>query len=147
MLSILINNFIYELPLEKFSKNSFNLSIHSIFSILKDRISEVSIDNFSKKQIENENGVCSILSTLTIQDKIKQWNENNSNKIKFEICDLLNHRSIYSKLKEFVPDAIIHYAEQPSAPYSMKDRSSAYFTQMNNVMGNLNLLFLSLIHI
>ena len=101
----------------------------------------LSIDNFSKKQIENENGVSSILSTLTIQDKIKKWNENNSNKINFEICDLLNHRSIYSKLKEFKPDAIVHYAEQPSAPYSMKDRSSAYFTQMNNVMGNLNLLF------
>ena len=101
----------------------------------------LSIDNFSKKKIENENGVCSILSTLTIQEKVKNWNINNKNKINFEICDLLNHRSIYSKLEQFKPDVIIHYAEQPSAPYSMKDRSSAYFTQMNNVMGNLNLLF------
>tara|TARA_Y100000768_G_scaffold388975_1_gene389553 strand:+ start:5358 stop:6512 length:1155 start_codon:yes stop_codon:yes gene_type:complete len=101
----------------------------------------LSLDNFSKKKIENENGVNSLLSTLTIQQKINIWNKNNTKKINFETCDLLNHRSIYKKLEEFKPDAIIHYAEQPSAPYSMKDRSSAYFTQMNNVMGNLNLLF------
>ena len=101
----------------------------------------LSLDNFSKKKIENENGVKSLLSTLTIQEKINNWNRNNNKKINFETCDLLNHRSIYKKLEEFKPDAIIHYAEQPSAPYSMKDRSSAYFTQMNNVMGNLNLLF------
>ena len=101
----------------------------------------LSLDNFSKKKIENENGVKSLLSTLTIQEKINNWNKNNNKKINFETCDLLNHRSIYKKLEEFKPDAIIHYAEQPSAPYSMKDRSSAYFTQMNNVMGNLNLLF------
>ena len=101
----------------------------------------LSLDNFSKKKIENENGVSTLLSTLTIQEKIINWNKNNNKKINFETCDLLNHRSIYKKLEEFKPDAIIHYAEQPSAPYSMKDRSSAYFTQMNNVMGNLNLLF------
>jgi UDP-sulfoquinovose synthase len=101
----------------------------------------LSVDNFSKRKIENENGINSILSNLTIQDKINNWNKNNDNNIIFEMCDLLNHRSIYKKLEKFKPEVIIHYAEQPSAPYSMKDRSSAYFTQMNNVMGNLNLLF------
>ena len=41
----------------------------------------------------------------------------------------------------FKPDCIIHYAEQPSAPYSMGSRERAVFTQHNNVIGNLNLLF------
>jgi UDP-sulfoquinovose synthase len=44
-------------------------------------------------------------------------------------------------LEEFTPEVIIHYAEQPSAPYSMASREKAVFTQHNNVIGNLNLLF------
>ena len=45
------------------------------------------------------------------------------------------------KLKKIKPDAIIHYAEQPSAPYSMIGRDQAVFTQHNNIIGTLNLLF------
>ena len=44
-------------------------------------------------------------------------------------------------LEEFRPNTIIHYAEQSSAPYSMASREKAVFTQHNNVIGNLNLLF------
>jgi UDP-sulfoquinovose synthase len=44
-------------------------------------------------------------------------------------------------LKEFKPDTIVHLAEQPSAPYSMMDRERVVYTQHNNVMGTLNLLF------
>ncbi len=43
--------------------------------------------------------------------------------------------------REFVPDAIVHYGEQPSAPYSMIDRKHAVETQRNNVEGTLNVLF------
>ena len=44
-------------------------------------------------------------------------------------------------LKEFNPDTVIHYAEQPSAPFSMMSREVCYETQRNNVMGTLNLMF------
>ncbi|MBO0893442.1 MAG: NAD-dependent epimerase/dehydratase family protein, partial [Acidimicrobiales bacterium] len=44
-------------------------------------------------------------------------------------------------LNEFQPDAIVHYAEQRSAPYSMIDREHAVYTQVNNVVGTLNLLY------
>ena len=57
------------------------------------------------------------------------------------MCDLLNHRSLYDLLKQTKPDAIIHFAEQPSAPYSMKGREACFFTQNNNVLGTINLLF------
>ena len=59
--------------------------------------------------------------------------ENSNTPIKFEMCDLLNHRSLYDLLKQTKPDAIIHFAEQPSAPYSMKGREACFFTQNNNV--------------
>ena len=44
-------------------------------------------------------------------------------------------------LPEFRPEAVVHYGEMPSAPYSMKDREHAVFTQTNNVVGTLNVLF------
>ena len=44
-------------------------------------------------------------------------------------------------LADIRPEVIVHYAEQASAPYSMSNRERAIFTQQNNVMGNLNLLF------
>jgi UDP-sulfoquinovose synthase len=44
-------------------------------------------------------------------------------------------------IQDFEPEAIIHFAEQRSAPYSMIDQRHAVFTQVNNVVGTLNLLF------
>ena len=43
-----------------------------------------------------------------------------------EMCDLLNHRHLYDILKSFKPSNIIHYAEQPSAPYSMMGRELVF---------------------
>jgi len=48
---------------------------------------------------------------------------------------------LWTALKGFEPEAIVHFAEQRSAPYSMIDRKHAVFTQVNNVVGTLNVLF------
>src|SRR5205823_720738 len=61
--------------------------------------------------------------------------------IRMKVGDLCNHRFAYKLLDEVRPDAIVHCAEQPSAPYSMQDRHTAVYTQTNNVVGTLNLLF------
>ena len=44
-------------------------------------------------------------------------------------------------VRSFEPEAIVHFAEQRSAPYSMIDRKHAVFTQVNNVTGTLNVLY------
>ncbi|MDP3598584.1 MAG: NAD-dependent epimerase/dehydratase family protein, partial [Nitrospirota bacterium] len=61
--------------------------------------------------------------------------------IQLQVGDICNHRFLYKVLEKFRPDAIIHYGEQPSAPYSMQSRENAVYTQINNVSGTLNLLF------
>ena len=99
------------------------------------------VDNFIKKKIELEFGFKPLLSQPSLLDRVKIWNKNQNKKIKVRIGDLLNHRFVKDVLKETKPDVIIHYAEQPSAPYSMSNRERAVFTQHNNVIGNLNLLF------
>lgn len=43
--------------------------------------------------------------------------------------------------KEFEPEAVVHFGEQRSAPYSMIDRQRSIYTQTNNVMGSINLLY------
>ncbi len=98
-------------------------------------------DNFVKKKIENEQNVRPLFPQTPLRERVDLWNKNINNPIKLIIGDLLNHRLLYDTLEQIRPEAIIHYAEQPSAPYSMRGRDSCFFTQHNNVMGTINLLF------
>ena len=101
------------------------------------------IDNFSKRNIENENGIKPLYQIETMKNRIDAWQKlkKPKKKMSFSFGDLLNHRFIYNELKNLKPDHIIHYGEQPSAPYSMAGRHQAEFTQKNNIIGNLNLIF------
>ena len=99
------------------------------------------VDNFMKRRIELEDGIDPLEPAPNLHNRAEIWKEVTGKTIELRIGDLLNHRFIYRVLEDFQPDAIVHYAEQPSAPYSMKDREAAVLTQHNNVIGNLNLLF------
>ena len=99
------------------------------------------VDNLSKRKIETELGVGPLNQVKLFQDRIKIWNKNQKNQINYLVADLLNYKVLCEILSTFKPETIVHYAEQPSAPYSMADREKAVYTQHNNVIGNLNLLF------
>jgi UDP-sulfoquinovose synthase len=101
----------------------------------------LSIDNLSKRKIESEYGIEPLNDISTFKKRVNHWNKNQSNRINYRVLDLLNYKQLSEMLESFKPEAIIHYAEQPSAPYSMASREKAVFTQHNNVIGNLNLLF------
>ena len=70
-----------------------------------------------------------------------RWGEISGNHIELEIGDLLNFEFFSEAFKRFAPDALVHFGEQRSAPYSMIDRHHAVYTQHNNVIGTLNALF------
>ena len=55
--------------------------------------------------------------------------------------DVTEYDFLSSVVQDFEPEAVVHFAEQRAAPYSMIDRKHAVFTQVNNVVGTLNLLF------
>jgi UDP-sulfoquinovose synthase len=61
--------------------------------------------------------------------------------IEIFVGDLTDYAFAESVVRDFRPDTIVHYGEQPSAPYSMIDARHAAYTQANNVIGNLNVLF------
>ena len=98
-------------------------------------------DNLSKRHLEMQLGVSPLFPIPPLHVRVKTWKAVSGNSIKLVVGDLLNHRYIYQQLEQFRPDAIIHFAEQPSAPFSMLGREQAVLTQSNNVVGTLNLLF------
>ena len=99
------------------------------------------VDNFVKRRIELEDGIEPLVPIPTLHRRVALWQEVTGRDMAMRVGDLTNHRFVYETLAKFEPDAIVHYAEQPSAPYSMQGREQAVFTQQNNVIGNLNLLF------
>ena len=99
------------------------------------------VDNFVKRRIELEDGIEPLVPIPTLHRRVALWQEVTGRDMAMRVGDLTNHRFVYETLAKFKPDAIVHYAEQPSAPYSMQGREQAVFTQQNNVIGNLNLLF------
>jgi UDP-sulfoquinovose synthase len=99
------------------------------------------VDNFAKRKWEMEEGIEPLWTTPPLHRRVRIWNELTGKDIELFVGDLCNSRFVYHVLETFKPDAIIHYGEQPSAPYSMQNRSTAVDTQVNNITGTLNLLF------
>lgn len=99
------------------------------------------MDNFAKRRWEMELNVEPLIPIRTLHDRVKAWLEASGEKIELFVGDLRNYGVVEGVLEEFRPDAIVHYGEQPSAPYSMIDHNRAVFTQVNNVTGTLNLLW------
>jgi UDP-sulfoquinovose synthase len=100
------------------------------------------VDNLAKRQWEAEVDASPLEPLPTLRHRVKIWNEVSGKEIALAIGDIAaNHRFVYRVFSEFQPEAIVHYAEQPSAPYSMAGRDNAVSTQINNVQGTLNVLF------
>jgi len=103
---------------------------------------EVSVvDSFVRRQWDFELGVQTLTPIRALPDRLRAWNEHTGKSIELRIGDVTDYEFLSEVVQEFEPDAVVHFAEQRSAPYSMIDRRHAASTQINNVMGTLNLLF------
>jgi UDP-sulfoquinovose synthase len=103
---------------------------------------EVSIvDNFVRRQWDHELGAQTLTPILPLSDRLRTWTRLTGKNIDLFIGDVMDYEFFLASMKQFEPEAIIHFAEQRSAPYSMIDRKHAVSTQVNNVVGTLNVLF------
>ncbi len=98
-------------------------------------------DNFSRRQWDHELGVQTLTPILPLSDRLRVWQELTGNTIELFVGDVTEYDFLSSVVQDFEPEAVVHFAEQRAAPYSMIDRKHAVFTQVNNVVGTLNLLF------
>jgi UDP-sulfoquinovose synthase len=99
------------------------------------------VDNFARRNYDYEMGVDSLVPIRQMQRRVATWKEVSGHTIEPFIGDLTDHVFVETFLREFAPQAVVHFAEQRSAPYSMIDRQHAVYTQVNNVVGTLNLLY------
>jgi UDP-sulfoquinovose synthase len=99
------------------------------------------VDNFLRRQWDHELGVQTLTPIQPLSDRLRVWQELTGNVIESYAGDVTDYDFLAQVIESFQPDAVVHFAEQRAAPYSMIDRKHAVFTQVNNVVGTLNLLF------
>ena len=99
------------------------------------------VDNFIRRQWDYELGVQTLTPIRSLSDRLKVWQELTGNQIELFVGDVTDYDFLSSTVKAFGPEGVVHFAEQRAAPYSMIDRKHAVFTQVNNVVGTLNLLY------
>jgi len=99
------------------------------------------LDNFIRRQWDHEVGAETLTPIRPLSERLRTWKNLTGKQIESFTGDVMDYDFLASTIKEFEPEAIVHFAEQRAAPYSMIDRKHAIFTQVNNVVGTLNVLF------
>ncbi|PNK01376.1 NAD-dependent dehydratase [Cylindrospermopsis raciborskii S07] len=110
---------------------------------LSNRGHEVGIlDSLVRRHWDNTVGVETLTPIAPIQQRLQRWQDLTGKSIDLFIGDITDYGFLHKALHEFEPEAIVHFGEQRSAPFSMIDREHAVLTQVNNVVGTLNLLYI-----
>jgi len=99
------------------------------------------VDNLVRREYDVEMGVGSLVPICPLEQRVATWREVSGRQIDLRIGDLTDAAFTYAVVADSAPDAIVHFGEQRSAPYSMIDREHAVYTQVNNVVGTLNLMY------
>ncbi|MFZ0122158.1 MAG: NAD-dependent epimerase/dehydratase family protein [Pseudonocardiaceae bacterium] len=109
---------------------------------LSDRGHTVAVaDSFARRGYDHELGVDSLVPIEPLGVRVRVWAELSGRRIETFSGDLTDAAFTRELVQGFRPEAVVHFAEQRSAPYSMIDQAHAVYTQRNNVLGTLNLLF------
>lgn len=99
------------------------------------------VDNFSRRTIDVELGCESLTPIQTMDKRVKRWRRVTQNRLSFKRVDIaFNYHGLKDVLRKEQPDAIVHFAEQRAAPYSMKSGAHKLYTVRNNISATHNLL-------
>jgi UDP-sulfoquinovose synthase len=99
------------------------------------------VDNFSRRRWHTEHGTASLTPIGELDERIAAWREVSGEQIRSYVGAVEDGDFLEEVVAETKPEAIVHYGQQASAPFSMLSRERAVETQHANVIGNLNLLF------
>jgi UDP-sulfoquinovose synthase len=99
------------------------------------------VDNLSRRNIDNELEASSLTPIRPIGERLRAWKELTGKQIDFHNFNVAeNYHRLLTLILELEPDAIVHFAEQRAAPYSMKSSYHKRYTVSNNLNATNNLL-------
>ncbi|MDB9315984.1 NAD-dependent epimerase/dehydratase family protein [Spirulina sp. CS-785/01] len=99
------------------------------------------LDNMVRRHWDTKLGVDTLTPITPIQKRLQRWHDLTGKHIDLYVGDITDYSFLSQTLRQFEPESVVHFGEQRSAPYSMIDREHAVFTQVNNVVGTLNILY------
>ncbi|HEX3661537.1 MAG TPA: NAD-dependent epimerase/dehydratase family protein [Acidobacteriaceae bacterium] len=99
------------------------------------------VDSLVRRHWDHSLGVETLTPIAPIRRRLARWKQLTGRDIDLFVGDITDYPFVQKFMRAFEPETIVHFGEQRSAPFSMIDRERAVMTQVNNVVGNLNLLF------
>jgi UDP-sulfoquinovose synthase len=106
----------------------------------------LAIDNYSRRAIAQQTSSEGLLDNPNLEVRADVFKNVTGKSVEVRIMDLRNYRLMEKAFVDFKPSAVIHYAEQPSAPYSMRGYEEAHFTLKNNLEVTHNLIWAVMQH-
>lgn len=97
------------------------------------------VDNYMRRRLSEEHDAMPLVSPPLLPERCRLWKAATGLDIQYAVGDAANYEFLSKVVREFEPDSIIHYAEQRSAPFSMKGFEEAQLTLINNLSTTLTL--------
>ncbi len=98
------------------------------------------VDNYFRRRACLELDIKPLIEVPSLVERSKIFREKTGLEIKTYIGDICDYAFLSKVFKSFKPNTVVHYAEQPSAPYSMMNREKAVFTLTNNLVSTFNII-------
>jgi UDP-sulfoquinovose synthase len=99
------------------------------------------VDSLVRRHWDQTLGIETLTPIAPIRERIARWRELSGQALELFIGDITDYDLVKNVMAQFRPDSVVHFGEQRSAPFSMIDRNHAVLTQVNNLIGTLNLLY------
>ncbi len=99
------------------------------------------VDNYLRRNCCREENSEALYPVPNLMQRVDLWKAKSEHSMKVFIGDLTQWDFVAEVFEKFTPDAVVHYAEQPSAPYSMLNRRAASMTLNNNIQTTANVIF------
>lgn len=101
----------------------------------------LTVDNYLRRTVARQTSSEALIPAPNLEDRARIFREVSGHEINVRIGDVTDYRFMESVMTEFAPDAAVHYAEQPSGPYSMRGFDEAHLTLNNNLNATFNLIW------
>jgi len=98
-------------------------------------------DNMARRKFDMDEGFDSLTPIQSLHQRVNRWQDVTGKEIQLYVGSTVDYGFVSRMFQEFQPEAVVHFAEQRAAPFSMIDREHAVYTQHNNVIGTLNILY------